>query len=248
MSFYVSVDLGQSQDYTAVSVLEVEAQVDTTRYLIRHLLRYPLGTSYPAIVTSVTELMRRIGECVLIVDQTGVGAPVTDMFRSTGVSPISISITSGNIASFSPAENALDPAEKLNHLTRWSVPKRDLVSSLAVALQRGQLRIAQGLPEADQLVHELMNFRVRISDAGHDSYSSWRERDHDDLVLSIAMGVFAATRLTGSQVPLQYAAGAGGVGDFDRNRPIRRHLKTVWCQPDDDQQQDGGLPGLSPWY
>ena len=245
LSFYVSVDLGQAADYTAVSVLQA---VDE-QYLIRHLQRYPLGTSYPAVVSSVTSLSQRIGECVLILDGTGVGAPVTDMFREAGGSPIAITITGGNTASFTESSNALDPSVKLEKLTHWNVPKKDLISAVSVVLQTQKLRIAQGLPEADQLVHELMNFRVRISDAGHDSYNSWRERDHDDLVLSVAMAVYVANRFSGTQIPLEYAAGMPGVSLGSGYQPPRRHLRTRWAQPDDDQPQDGGLPGsLSPWY
>jgi hypothetical protein len=59
-----------------------------------------------------------------------------------------------------------------------------LVSALQVVLQSGRLKIARGLPEAETLVNELLNFKSKISAAGHDSYEAWRESVHDDLVLS----------------------------------------------------------------
>jgi len=78
---------------------------------------------------------------------------------------------------------------------QWSVPKRNLVSSLQIALQTGQLRIARGLAESETLVRELIAFKVRINAAGHDSYGNdWREAAHDDLVLSAALACWFAAR------------------------------------------------------
>ena len=31
---------------------------------------------------------------------------------------------------------------------------------------------------------------LKISDSGHDTYSAWREKDHDDLVLACSMAVW----------------------------------------------------------
>ncbi len=42
------------------------------------------------------------------------------------------------------------------------------------------------------LIDELHAFRVTISDNGHDSYSAWRERDHDDLVLALCLAAWTA--------------------------------------------------------
>ncbi len=67
------------------------------------------------------------------------------------------------------------------------VPKRDLVSSVAVLLQTGRLRIPRNLPNADVLERELVRFRAKISLSGHDTYEAWREADHDDLVLAVAL-------------------------------------------------------------
>ncbi len=46
----------------------------------------------------------------------------------------------------------------------------------------------RGLPLAEVLKDELLNFRVKINEAtGHDSYEAWREKDHDDIVLATAL-------------------------------------------------------------
>jgi hypothetical protein len=75
------------------------------------------------------------------------------------------------------------------------VPKRDLISATLVLLQNGRLKIADALPLKDVLVKELLNFRVKINiSTSHDSYEAWREGDHDDLVLSVAMACWVGER------------------------------------------------------
>ena len=69
----------------------------------------------------------------------------------------------------------------------WRTPERDLVSTVQMLLQSGPLRIAAGLPEAATLMAELQAFRVTTNPGGHDSNGASRERDHDDLVLALAL-------------------------------------------------------------
>src|SRR4051794_18652575 len=86
--YFVGLDLGQAQDYSALAVLE-RPEIDlsmprTARrpaYALRHLQRFVLGTPYPEVAAAVCELLRwpLFAECVLVVDQTGVGRPVVDM-------------------------------------------------------------------------------------------------------------------------------------------------------------------------
>ena len=57
-------------------------------------------------------------------------------------------------------------------------------------LQRGRLKIAQGLPEATTLVNELLNYRVKIDPTtAHDSYNA-REGAHDDVLLATALALW----------------------------------------------------------
>ena len=57
-----------------------------------------------------------------------------------------------------------------------------------------QLMAAQPLPI---LTGELKNFRVKLSvETAHDSYSAWREHEHDDMVLATALACWWAERPT----------------------------------------------------
>ena len=62
-------------------------------------------------------------------------------------------------------------------------------------MQNKQLKIAEGMPLSDTLRKELLNFKVRINiSTAHDSYEAWREGDHDDLVLAVAMACWCGER------------------------------------------------------
>jgi hypothetical protein len=182
--FVVGLDLGQSVDYSAISIIEAGED-----YLVRYLSRWKLGTPYPKIVEDVEKLMSQLptGDTlpILAIDQTGVGAPVVDMFRALEGDWYlrAIHITGGSGVSIDRGVTY--------------VPKRDLVAAVVIALQTDQLKVSPKLDHAKVLKEELGNFKVRISDSGHDSYGAgddWRSGNHDDMVLSVAMGVWCAKR------------------------------------------------------
>jgi len=117
-------------------------------------------------------------EVLLVLDATGVGRPVVDMFREAGLEAASVTLTGGTSVNKAAWND-------------WSVPKRDLVSIMQVLMQSRRLRISGDLEEAQALRKELLSFRVRISDSGADTYGAWREKEHDDLVLATALACWA---------------------------------------------------------
>ncbi len=46
------------------------------------------------------------------------------------------------------------------------------------------------------MLRELHAFRVKITDAGHDTYAAWRESAHDDYVLALSIAAYTAETLT----------------------------------------------------
>jgi len=179
--FSVGLDLGQSSDYTALSVLERIGIGHEAGYQVRHLERVR-GVSYPVIVSKVSAMLHTPAlenDVSLVVDQTCVGALVVDLFNQAGLGPIGVLIHGGDRVSYEGGA--------------CRVPKRDLVGVLQVLFQSGRLKISSKLPLAATLQTELLNFRVKIDPVtAHDSYSAWREQDHDDLVLSVALAAWWA--------------------------------------------------------
>src|SRR4051812_16499700 len=178
--YLVGLDLGQANDYTAVAVCEVipglHGQRDATLH-VKHLERM-LHVPYPEQVARVGQLLdspilRHRAD--LIIDATGVGRPVVDMFRQAGRMFKGVTITAGD-------------AESRGDDGLYRVPKRNLVGALQVLLQSGRLKIAEGLELAETLKAELLNFKVKINlKTSHDSYEAWRENEHDDLCLAVCM-------------------------------------------------------------
>ncbi len=179
--YYIGLDCGQAKDYSAVSILRRQGN----RYEAVHLERLPLDMPYPAQIEYLFQLMNRKpldkANVVLAIDYTGVGRPVVDLAQDRGLRPIGIAITGGNSVSWSEDK------------TKASVPKRDLISGLQIAAQNDALKVASGLEFGPVLAQELQDFKVKIdSKTAHDSYGSWREGSHDDLILATAIALWTA--------------------------------------------------------
>jgi hypothetical protein len=206
---FVGLDLGQAQDYTALIALDQlrpapivqpeqvvrgdgqmrytqqreRIKVQPARYECRHIERFALGTAYPQVVDAVAVRMQApaLRHAAIVVDGTGVGRPVVDLFRARGLRLIPVLITAG-------AQTTRD------EYGYWHVPKRELVSTVQVLLQSGRLKIARALPEAQTLIQELLNFQAKITTAANDTYGEWREGKHDDLVLGLSLAAWWAER------------------------------------------------------
>ncbi len=181
--FILGLDLGQSQDYTALSILE-RLDGGGTVYNVRGLER-TRGTSYPNIVKRVSEVMGKLPGSVLALDYTGVGRPVYDMFIQAGLNPVGILIHGGDRVNHEQGDSI------------YRVPKRDLIGVLKILFQNQQanrypmMQIAKKLDLAETLKAEIHNLKVKIDPAtAHDSYSAWREGDHDDLILSLGLAAW----------------------------------------------------------
>jgi hypothetical protein len=210
IKYFVGLDLGQSSDYTALAILErhctteyvdrttqtlkvvrnwygletvrvPEPRPQTLRtYAVRHLERFPLGTPYPRICESLVARFAYppLTGANLVVDQTGVGRAVVDMIRQARpratIRPITIT-----------AGHSVVPDG-----AGWNVPKKELVSVMQALFQSRRLQVARQLPMAPVLVKELETFRVKITASANETFEAWRERDHDDLVLAVALAAW----------------------------------------------------------
>jgi hypothetical protein len=101
VNYVLGLDLGQSRDPTALAVvrrLGAFGFEGTELYQVGHLERLPLGTSYAAIVAHVKWVLGQLPKgSELVIDFTGVGRPVYDMFVDiAGIDPIGVLITGGN--------------------------------------------------------------------------------------------------------------------------------------------------------
>jgi hypothetical protein len=180
-AFVAGLDLGQANDYTALAIAEVLTPEDGPPLLeVGHLERMR-GVRYPEIVRTVKGRLVALttpyppATVRMALDRTGVGRAVGDAFIEAELpcDLVQLTIHGGDAVTEDDAG--------------FRVPKRDLVGATQRMLQESRLTVASVLPLAQAFVEEATNFKVTINDRGHDSYAAWREAQHDDLVLSVAM-------------------------------------------------------------
>jgi hypothetical protein len=198
--FSIGVDLGQRRDFSAVAVVE---RVETAGYgfdhlhwmsraegmpdewVVRHLERMALGTSYTAVSAQIVELAQHPAlreDCRLVVDATGVGMPVVDMLRAArpGCEMTPVLITGGQ-------------GERFDGKV-WHVPKVDLLARLEGLLEQKRLRIARRMRESGTLVRELMDIKSARQASGRLKVGAEGAGEHDDLALAVALAVWVGRK------------------------------------------------------
>jgi hypothetical protein len=206
-NYTLGLDLGQSIDPTAVAVIERvrvpqitawvpvrEPHVYATTYGLRHLERLPLGTTYPDIITHVQTMLATAplaGNCRLVIDKTGVGRPVFDMFTTAKLRPRGMTITAGDGWSIDP-----------DHGDSVRVAKLLLVSRLEASLHSGALKISKDLKELPALISELQDFTSNRTASGYTQFNA-RQGKHDDMILAVAIALWHTTVMDSRQVIVQ---------------------------------------------
>ncbi len=192
---FVGVDLGQASDPTAIAVIERQVsrtnkweeaghnrmkEVPLVQHRLRALRRLPLGMDYPTQAAQVAQVMANlpVSETArhLVVDQTGVGRPVYDIFDRAGLNPVGVTITAGDGQSKVTAR-------------QYRVSKLQLVSNLEAMFHARELEITKHLAEADGLRDELRDFRRYVTESGRATFAA-RVGQHDDLVLAVALAAW----------------------------------------------------------
>jgi hypothetical protein len=146
---------------------------------VRHLERLPLGMTYPTQIQQMANLLARepLTSAKFVVDYTGVGRPVFDMFQRAGLRPHGVLITAGT--------------QTTNEGMIFHVPKHLLISQLEARLHSSELKIAANISDAGALAEELKDFARAVSASGRVTFNA-RSGAHDDLVLSVAIALFLA--------------------------------------------------------
>lgn len=186
--FYIGLDLGQRSDHSAVVILErartftgrfdhVNYTRETvTRLYVRHAERFPLHFPYLSIPGAIRDTFHKLNPTAyeasptpktIVVDATGVGAPIVEILNRAklpaGIIPITI--TSG---------------EKPNGN---NIPRAALLSNLRILFETGLLLLSPGVPHHTHLFKELS------------TVSTQTRARHDDLAFALALAAWSA-RLT----------------------------------------------------
>ncbi len=186
-NYYLGLDLGYARDHAALVLLEYRPTPTGTRdgvtyqFLYRRELRVVLVERF-RLRTGIGELVMRVGQLCrhahlegntqLLVDVTS-QPMIAQLLRESRlpVSLMPVTITAGDRVVVSGSDR--------------SVPKKLLVGSLEVLFERGYLKVAAGLPQADLLKDELRQFERLSQKGGRERYGAGT--GHDDLVMALAM-------------------------------------------------------------
>ena len=197
--YCAALDVGSERDRSALSVIARREVYDQRQpapkeqnspqnvissYDLVFLHRFDLKTPYHVIREKCVEVLSHgnlIGNSHFVVDATGVGNPVVKAVLYD-LAPISIIITSGHHPT--PKEDG-----------GYSVPKRDLVTTMQSVFQTGRIRIAKNLEFLEQLQKEVLGFKMKSRDGRQ--FGAETESTHDDLVMSLAIGLWYMERLYG---------------------------------------------------
>ncbi len=193
---YVGLDLGKSQDPSALAVVEFameptgtidpasRAPLFRSTLTLRHLESPPLGTEYLTVAQRALDVTRHArvkGRCTLVPDVGGVGAPVLEVLRRTQLNErapiVPVVITGGQ--------------QVVNNNGTYSVPRTVLMDRLEYLLRVKKLRLAAG-PLTEQLVKELMLLEREVRESGHVAFRTPTSTAHDDLVMATALAVWQA--------------------------------------------------------
>lgn len=141
----------------------------------------------------------------LLIDGTGVGEAVVDIYRELGMNPLPIVFISGD----SPQAVYEDFGKVFSRnkggkfrgsqvLKEIRVPKKDLVHAGSIVMQQRRLRIAPGLEYVQDFRYQLENFTGKVNEkTGNIKYENASDEIHDDHVVTYLM---AAWWLTYSRV------------------------------------------------
>lgn len=171
-----------------------------------YLERVPLQTPYPVMVRGVRERLERLGErCVLVIDATGVGRGVVDLFREGWTEYDSLTMERRTLPG-KPTIVALT-LTNAEHIRaeRWDeqyVPRRDVIMAFMLCLQQQRFQGAASLPELQTLIQEAKAFEWKKSKNG-DEYGAWSTGKHDDLLFATAIAVWYGDKYAVRTLPSQ---------------------------------------------
>ena len=151
---------------------------------VRLIRRWPLGTKYDAVCDDVATLLAReplaLHPAQLVIDVGGVGNAVRELLHARGLRHTAVQITAGH-----RPEGIFD-----EQWLQYSVAKGVLIMASKLALEQRRLRIDRNDPLAGVLVTELENFQYKITTSANVTFDA-RSGAHDDIVLSLALAVWA---------------------------------------------------------
>ena len=194
--FIIGASLGTSFQPTAIAVLEQKVLKNRNRIAetgalwLRYLDRLSLDVNYPDTVAQISKLLEtpeikdgeRCGKTDVLLDLTGSGRAIVELFERDDIDPICVRIVGAGTL------------EERDQNGQWRIPKVELVGGLRVLYEAGRLKMAEDLPLIPTFLDEFRNFQMRPPRIDPNDPEAWREGQSDDLIFAVALAAWRASR------------------------------------------------------
>lgn len=191
--YFCGVDLGgRKRDPSTLTVIEVQYGPKGRNYVVSYLKRFTISMLYSDIATKLAKTDERLKQIAAdrkkeaiisyVVDSTGIGGPITDIIEQRlPLADIKRVYITGGI-------NVTEGSE----YNEYHVPKGQLISGLCAAFDSKSIFMTKRSKEIDQIVRELAEFEIHITDSGRDTFDDRGKGHHSDLIIALALAVWAA--------------------------------------------------------
>jgi hypothetical protein len=190
--FILGVDFGRDRDRTAIAlaeivekptadykmmkrgVIEERADMIAKSLSIVHLEQAQVKTSYTEIIRRINEILSNpllVKRTELVIDATGIGAPLFDMLKAHGLAPVGVTITAGEHEA--PSDMG------------YKVPKIVLIDSIQALLHTQRVNMSDKISPAlrEEFSRQMTEFKVKKNG----KMEAWNEQTHDDLVIAFGL-------------------------------------------------------------
>ncbi len=214
--FVFGLDIGQENDSSALAVDE-RLGSPPAQHVLGHLELFPLRTPYADVVDRVRSLVnhRTMVDAIryVAIDATGCGRPLVEMFYDAlfpgGSVPTDL-VTREPLVRLVPvlwSGTGVQVTKKpMGRWVEYIVPKRELVSQMAVVLEGRRLTaLLKGSPHVRSWVEQMRVFRRKMPKATTvESYEAAKATDHDDLVAASMLAIWVAENIMPKEYDMSY--------------------------------------------
>ena len=190
----ISTDIAKAYDRTTVAIFQKCNEFLADGRCISYIIARDLKQWEQMPYTELGRVMCRLDSNTalhhnndLLVDSTGVGEAVCDVFEEAGLQPKRIIFTGGEsskIRTSSKSFGDFNPRRTIN------VPKAELIDTLKLGLEQRRVRTAQGIAFEDDIKKQFSHFVEMLTRTKKVTYGNDSPTVHDDIVCAYAMATW----------------------------------------------------------
>jgi hypothetical protein len=197
INYYCGCDLGKRIDFSCLVILQLKTAPNGSNHLdVVHIKRWRLDTSYKSIASKLARIDGMLHgkaaaqgkKCdpVWVVDRGSIGDAVLEMIAET----MPNAEVWGGVITGGESKPRFDYGNRV-----VTSPKRELVSAVTAALSAERLHFPKKYnPEVEALIQEMLDFEVKASQSGHESFNG-KTGSHDDQVVALSLATVLSLTL-----------------------------------------------------